>query len=89
MAMWNKLINATKWLWSDPPPPPVFPPETALLSMPGLKPDGFVHGIELLNDDKPGYRTHRAEEKFHGAKPRVHADARFCKRCGSSLETTE
>lgn len=29
---------------------PVFPPETALLSVPGLVPTGFTTGIEILND---------------------------------------
>jgi len=28
----------------------VFPPETRLLSKPGFRPDGFVCGIEVLND---------------------------------------
>lgn len=29
---------------------PVFPPETRLLSKPGFRPPGFVHGVEMLND---------------------------------------
>lgn len=31
---------------------PVFPPETSLLAMPELVPQGFVHGVEILNDDR-------------------------------------
>jgi ATP-dependent Clp protease adaptor protein ClpS len=33
-------------------PSPVYPPETSLLSIPNLKPAGFVVGIEILNDNK-------------------------------------
>jgi len=29
---------------------PVFPPETRLLSKPGFRPPGYVHGVEILND---------------------------------------
>jgi len=30
---------------------PVFPPDTRLISKPGFKPAGFLHGIEILNDN--------------------------------------
>jgi len=33
-------------------PSPVFPPETSLLSVPGMAPAGFTVGLEILNDDK-------------------------------------
>jgi hypothetical protein len=33
-------------------PSRVLPPETSLLDTPEFVPPGFVHGIEVLNDDK-------------------------------------
>jgi ATP-dependent Clp protease adaptor protein ClpS len=37
---------------NSPTSSPVFPPETSLLELDGFMPDGFVHGIEILNDNE-------------------------------------
>jgi len=46
------LRNALSWLFKahQPETTVVFPPETSLLSIPEFVPDGFLYGIEILND---------------------------------------
>jgi len=38
--------------WFKPIPSKVFPPETALLDLPGFAPEGFTHGVEILNNNR-------------------------------------
>ena len=52
-------MNLLKWtierlvhVWRPPaPPPPVFPPETSLLTLPKFVPAGLQQGVEILNDN--------------------------------------
>lgn len=49
-AAWEKLVPVgmiIKLL-----PTVIFAPETRLLGIAGIRPQGFVHGIEILNDDR-------------------------------------
>jgi ATP-dependent Clp protease adapter protein ClpS len=38
--------------WFKPEPALLLPPGTSLLALEGFVPEGFRHGIEILNDDK-------------------------------------
>jgi ATP-dependent Clp protease adapter protein ClpS len=55
-VLWRLLMHVARGRPSPFPVPaeqsPVFPPETSLLSKVDLKPEGFVTGIEILNDAK-------------------------------------
>lgn len=55
-VLWRLLMHVLRGRPSPFPVPaeqsPVFPPETSLLSKVDLKPEGFVTGIEILNDTK-------------------------------------
>lgn len=55
-VLWKLMLHAVKG-HPHPFPDPVdvtrlFPPETPLLSIEGMRPPGFVAGIEILNDSK-------------------------------------
>jgi ATP-dependent Clp protease adapter protein ClpS len=38
--------------WFKATPGVLFPTETSLLALPEFVPEGFVHGVEILNDDR-------------------------------------
>lgn len=55
-VLWKLMLHAVK---GHPHPFPnpleitrLFPPDTALLSIEGMRPPGFVRGVEILNDSK-------------------------------------
>ncbi|HEY0684842.1 MAG TPA: ATP-dependent Clp protease adaptor ClpS [Steroidobacter sp.] len=51
MSAISQLLDRVR-NWFKPEPALLLPPGTSLLAMGGFVPEGFSHGIEILNDDK-------------------------------------